>query len=98
MYTVIQRRTVLLTRSDLACVMPFIYFKQLLVLNKQVSFSCWLTISFYLIIFFSFQTHDATQQAICVSNTCINLKRPGKANSGGLLIMCQLSQRASFCI
>ena len=48
--------------------------------------------------FLSFQTHDATQQAICVSNTCINLKRTGKANSGGLLIMCQLSQRASFCI
>ena len=55
MYTVIQRRTVFLTRSDLACVMPFIYFKQLLVLNKQVSFSSWLIISFYPIIFFHFR-------------------------------------------
>ena len=97
MYTVIQRRTVFLTRSDLACVMPFIYFKQLLVLNKQVYFLSWLIISFYLIIFFHFR-HDATQQAICVRNTCINLKRTGESNSGGLLIMCQLSQRASFCI
>ena len=28
--------------------------------------------------FLSCQTQDATQQAICVRNTCINLKRTGK--------------------
>ena len=55
MYTVIQRRTIFLTRSDLACVMAFIYFNQLVVLNRQVSFSSLLIISFYVIIFFHFR-------------------------------------------